>query len=58
MLFTAFAPLLLGIEILSGVLAYVGWMIFMNRQSVGEIYQVLLDVGVPAQRLNFWPFVR
>jgi len=58
MLFTAFAPLLLGIEILSGVLAYVGWMIFMNRQSVGEIYQVLIDVGVPAQRLNFWPFVR
>ena len=58
LLFTTFSPLLLFIEVLSGVLAYVGWMIFMNRQSVGEIRQVLVDVGVPESRLNCWPFVR
>ncbi len=58
LLFTSFAPLLLSVEVLSGMLAYVGWMIFMNPQSLVEIRQVLLDVGVPQRRLDFWPFVR
>lgn len=55
---TGYAPFILIAEIVTGMLAYVGWMIFMNPKSIREIEQVLRDVGVPQQRLNFWPFVR
>lgn len=55
---TAQPALILSIEIFSGALTYALWMIYMNSQSISEIRQVLIDIGMPEQRLNIWPFVR
>ena len=56
--FTQKTILILSMEVLSGMVTYFAWMIFMNRQSISEIRQVLIDVGIPPGRLNFWPFLR
>ncbi|MDR6393860.1 lipopolysaccharide biosynthesis protein [Herbaspirillum seropedicae] len=51
-------PLILVLEILSGALAYLAWIVYVDRHAVGEIGQILVDLGVPAARLQRWPFVR
>lgn len=56
--FTNFAPLILTLEVISGMLTYLLWMVYVNSQSISEIRQVLIDIGVPDHRLNRWPFER
>jgi len=51
-------PLILALEILSGALAYLAWIVYVDRRAVGEIGQILVDLGVPSARLQRWPFVR
>lgn len=55
---TAQPALILSLEIFSGALCYALWMIYMNSQSISEIKQVLMDIGLPEQKLNIWPFIR
>lgn len=58
LMFTHTNALILSLEILSGAICYALWMIYMNRQSLSEIRQVLSDIGIPEHRLNGWPFSR
>lgn len=46
------------IEIVSGALAYFFWMVLVDRRGIGEIRQVMIDLGVAEARLNRWPFTR
>lgn len=56
--FTNLPPLILFMEVLSGMLAYLLWMVYMNNKSIDEIKHVLIDIGISSHRLNCWPFVR
>lgn len=51
-------PLILAAEVISGALAYLAWIIFVDRNAVQEIRQILIDLGAPAARFERWPFVR
>lgn len=46
------------LEIAAGVLAYLAWIIFVDRNAVQEIRQILIDLGAPASRFERWPFIR
>jgi hypothetical protein len=46
------------LEVASGALAYFLWIVYLDRRGVGEIRQVMLDLGISAQRLDRWPFNR
>ena len=52
------AGTVLVLEILSGVVAYLGWIVYVDRRALAEIRQVMLDLGMPAKRLERWPFTR
>lgn len=51
-------PLILVLEVISGALVYLAWIIFVDRHAVQEIRQILIDLGAPAARFERWPFVR
>jgi O-antigen/teichoic acid export membrane protein len=46
------------LEVAAGVVAYLLWIVYLDRRGVGEIRQVMLDLGISAQRLDRWPFNR
>jgi hypothetical protein len=46
------------LEVAAGVVAYFLWIVYLDRRGVGEIRQVMLDLGISAQRLDRWPFNR
>lgn len=46
------------VEILAGVLAYIVWIVYVDRNGINEIREVLIDIGMPERRLNRWPFIR
>jgi O-antigen/teichoic acid export membrane protein len=46
------------LEVASGVLAYLLWIVYLDRRGVGEIRQVMIDLGISAKRLDRWPFNR
>lgn len=50
--------LLLIIQIAVGAMVYIGWIIGFDRQGLGQIRQVLIDLGISEQRLARWPFNR
>ena len=41
-----------------GALAYLSYLVAIDREGVAEVRQVLADIGVPAAALQRWPFVR
>lgn len=45
-------------EVIIGALSYSFWMIYVNSQAVAEVYQILQDFGISAQKLQRWPFNR
>ena len=45
-------------EIATGAVVYVGWIIQFDRRGLGQIRQVMLDLGISKQRLERWPFNR
>lgn len=47
---------LLGIKVLTGVLAYAGFLIYVRREGLRDAHEVLCELGVPAARLRRWPF--
>lgn len=49
---------ILALEIVSGIIAYLAWIIYVDRHALHEIRQVLLDLGLPAARFERWPFLR
>jgi len=50
-------PLLI-MEVATGAAVYIGWIIQFDRRGLGEIRQVMLDLGISEQRLARWPFNR
>lgn len=50
-------PLVLAIEIASGVAAYFLWIVYVDRHAISEIRQVMIDLGISESRLNRWPFI-
>lgn len=49
---------LLVLEVASGAAAYVMWIVQFDRRGLGEIRQVMIDVGIAERRLQRWPFNR
>jgi O-antigen/teichoic acid export membrane protein len=49
---------MLGIEIGAGALAYMLWIVHLDKRGLAEIRQVLIDLGIGAHRLERWPFNR
>lgn len=54
------APVLVALvlEIASGALAYIGWIVYLDRRGLSDIRQILLDLGIARHRLERWPFNR
>ena len=50
-------PLLIA-EVVTGAAVYVGWIIQFDRLGLGQLRQVMLDLGIAQQRLERWPFTR
>lgn len=48
----------LAAEIAGGAAVYLLWVVYLDRRGMSEIRQVLIDLGVPAYKLERWPFVR
>lgn len=46
------------LEVASGLAAYIGWVVYVDRRGLGEIRQVMLDLGIAERRLERWPFTR
>jgi O-antigen/teichoic acid export membrane protein len=51
-------PLVLAIEIAGGMLTYFFWMIYIDADAIGEIRQVMIDIGLSERHFNRWPFNR
>lgn len=54
------APVLavLIVEIMAGALVYLGWIVQFDRRGLGQLGQLMLDLGISKQRLQGWPFNR
>lgn len=53
------APLpLLAVEVATGAAAYLMWIVLFDRRGLGEIRQVMIDLGIAERRLARWPFNR
>jgi O-antigen/teichoic acid export membrane protein len=50
-------PLILAIEITSGVSAYFLWILYVDRHAIDELRQIMIDLGISESRLNRWPFI-
>ena len=46
------------LEITVGVLTYLAWIIYVDKDAMLEIRQTLIDLGLPAARFERWPFNR
>ena len=46
------------LEIGAGILSYFFWIVYVDRRALGEIRQIMLDLGTPVRRLERWPFTR
>lgn len=46
------------LEVASGAIAYVGWIVYLDRSGLSEIRQILIDLGIAKHRLDRWPFNR
>jgi O-antigen/teichoic acid export membrane protein len=51
-------PVILLLEIGSGLLVYALWIVYIDHLAVDEIRQVILDLGIAESKLNRWPFNR
>lgn len=58
LLYSAPLPLILLMEITSGIMVYCLWIIFFDPRGLAEIQQILKDFGVPDQKVKRWPFSR
>lgn len=51
-------PVMLGVEVATGALAYALWIVYGDRNGLTQLRQIMLDVGISRQRLDRWPFTR
>jgi O-antigen/teichoic acid export membrane protein len=51
-------PAILALEIISGVIAYLLWIVYIDRHAMIEIRQIMIDLGMAEARFNRWPFIR
>jgi O-antigen/teichoic acid export membrane protein len=51
------APLL-GIKILTGVLSYGVFLVYVRREGLRDAHEVLQELGVPEAKLQRWPFTK
>lgn len=51
-------PFTLFVEIITGAMVYLLWIVYFDKHAVGEIREVLVGIGVPESRMNRWPFIR
>ncbi|MFZ6843207.1 lipopolysaccharide biosynthesis protein [Undibacterium sp. RuTC16W] len=49
---------LLALEIVSGVISYFFWIVYLDKKGLAQIRQTLIDLGISETRLNRWPFIR
>ncbi|WP_310565117.1 lipopolysaccharide biosynthesis protein [Hydrogenophaga sp.] len=47
---------LLTVKVLTGMLAYAVFLIYVRRDGLRDAHEVLCELGVPASRLQRWPF--
>lgn len=54
------APVLavLLLEVASGAIAYIAWIVYLDQRGLADIRQILVDLGIAQQRLDRWPFNR
>lgn len=52
------AALLLGIKVVTGALAYAVFLIYVRRDGLRDCHEVLCELGVPATKLQRWPFTK
>lgn len=53
------APLpALVVEVATGAMAYLLWIVHFDRRGLGEIRQVMIDLGIAEHKLARWPFNR
>jgi O-antigen/teichoic acid export membrane protein len=45
-------------EVAVGAMAYMLWIVQFDRRGLGEIRQVMIDLGISEQKLARWPFNR
>jgi O-antigen/teichoic acid export membrane protein len=50
--------LTLAVEIAGGMLAYFFWMVYVDKDAIGEIRQIMIDIGLSEHHFNRWPFNR
>jgi O-antigen/teichoic acid export membrane protein len=50
--------LLLAAKIVTGTLAYSGYLIYIRRAGLHDAHEVLCELGVPASKLKRWPFTK
>jgi O-antigen/teichoic acid export membrane protein len=43
-------------QVITGALAYVGWLVYCSRGAIRDLRDVLLQMGIAPQKLTFWPF--
>lgn len=46
------------IEVLSGLLAYVLWLVYVQQSGLLKLKSVLQDLGIHDSKLNRWPFTK
>jgi hypothetical protein len=40
------------------MLAYFFWMVYIDKDAIGEIRQIMIDIGLSEHHFNRWPFNR
>jgi O-antigen/teichoic acid export membrane protein len=59
MLLAGLPPLaMLVAEVATGALAYTLWIVQFDKRGLGEIRQVMMDLGISERKLTRWPFNR
>lgn len=48
----------LAIKVITGVLAYAVFLIYVRREGLRDVHEVLCELGVPTAKLQRWPFSR
>ena len=46
------------VKVVTGVLSYGGYLIYVRRDGLKDCHEVLLELGIKAEKLNRWPFNR
>ncbi|TCO80450.1 O-antigen/teichoic acid export membrane protein [Plasticicumulans lactativorans] len=45
-------------QIATGIVIYIGWMIYAYHEGLADLRQIMLDFGIAEEQLARWPFTR